>query len=86
MYIYLQKVISRKLLKKLIFCWHLGKVNDENSRIRIHLSEAWIQIRIRPLLFFRPQGGGGSMALKIPTCILKNIFFFSAKFHRFFSS
>jgi hypothetical protein len=33
---YLQKVISRKnCVKKLVFCWHLLKVNDENSRIRI---------------------------------------------------
>jgi hypothetical protein len=36
MYMYLQKVISKKTSKKLVFCWHLGKVNDENGRIRIH--------------------------------------------------
>ncbi len=31
MNMYLQTVISKKkLLKKLVFCWHLGKVNDEN--------------------------------------------------------
>ncbi len=37
MYMYLQKVISKKLFKKLVFCWHLGKVNDENNRIRIRI-------------------------------------------------
>jgi hypothetical protein len=37
MHMYLQKVISKKLFKKLVFCWHLGKVNDENSRIRIRI-------------------------------------------------
>jgi hypothetical protein len=43
---YLQKVISKKLFKKLVFCWH--QLNDENRRIRIpirihyHGSEAWI--------------------------------------------
>ncbi len=46
MYKYLQKVISKKTFKNL-FCWPLGKVNDENSRIRIririHYSEAWIR-------------------------------------------
>ncbi len=26
---------QKKLLKKFVFSWHLGKVNDENSRIRI---------------------------------------------------
>jgi hypothetical protein len=40
---YLQKVISKKLFKKLVFCRHLGKVYDENSRIRIHWSETWIR-------------------------------------------
>jgi hypothetical protein len=36
------KVISRKTLpKKLVFCWRL-EGNDENRRIRIHYSEAWI--------------------------------------------
>jgi hypothetical protein len=56
MYMYLQKVISKKLFKKLVFCWHLGKVNDENSRIRIRIRDPdplvrgmdpRIQIRIR---------------------------------------
>jgi hypothetical protein len=36
MYMYLQKVISKKLFK-FFFFWHLGKVNDENSRIRIRI-------------------------------------------------
>jgi hypothetical protein len=40
---YLQKVISKKTFKKLVFCCHLGKVTDKNSRIRIYLSEAWIR-------------------------------------------
>ncbi len=31
MHMYLQKVISKKLFKKLVFCWHLGKVNDEKA-------------------------------------------------------
>ncbi len=35
---------KKKLFKKLVFCWHLGKVNDENSRIRIRIQ---IGIRIR---------------------------------------
>ncbi len=47
MYMYLQKVISKKLFKKLVFCWHLGKVNDENSRIWIRIE---IRIRIRNCL------------------------------------
>ncbi len=39
---YLQKVLSRKnCVKKIVFAGIL-KVNDENSRIRIHSSEAWI--------------------------------------------
>jgi hypothetical protein len=29
MYKYLQKLISKKTFFKLVFCWHLGKVNDE---------------------------------------------------------
>jgi hypothetical protein len=37
MYMYLQKVISKKTFKKIVFCWHLGKVNEENSRIRIRI-------------------------------------------------
>jgi hypothetical protein len=55
---YLQKVISKKLNKKLVFCWHLGKVNDENSRIRIRIDpnpdplvrgmDPRIQIQIHP--------------------------------------
>jgi hypothetical protein len=44
---YIQKVMSKKLFKKLVFCWHLWKVNDENItiriQIRIHKSEAWIR-------------------------------------------
>ncbi len=34
---------KQKTFKKIIFFWHLGKVNDENNRmrIRIHYSEAW---------------------------------------------
>ncbi len=39
MYMYLQKVISIKTSFLLAF----GKVNDENSRIRIHKSEEWIR-------------------------------------------
>jgi hypothetical protein len=40
---HLQKVISRKnCVKKLVFAGIL-KVNDENSRIRIQYSEAWIR-------------------------------------------
>jgi hypothetical protein len=42
MYLYLQKVISRKTRKKIVFVGVL-KVNDENSRIRIHWSEARIR-------------------------------------------
>jgi hypothetical protein len=52
MKVYLQQVISKKKLFKLIFVAIL-RVNDENSRIqfririqiriRIHLSEAWIR-------------------------------------------
>ncbi len=42
MSLYLQKVISRQLSKKL-FLIGILKVNDENSRIRIHQSEAWIR-------------------------------------------
>jgi hypothetical protein len=49
MYMYLQKVISKKTITKIVFCWHLGKVNDENSRIRIHI-RIRIRIRIRPLV------------------------------------
>jgi hypothetical protein len=37
MYMYPQKVISKKTFLKLVFCWHLRKVNDENSRIRIRI-------------------------------------------------
>jgi hypothetical protein len=37
MYMYLQKVISKNIFFKLVFCWHLRKVNDENSRIRIRI-------------------------------------------------
>jgi hypothetical protein len=56
---YLQKVISKKFFKNLYLsmymsmsiCWHLWKVNDENSRIRSgSISQSMdprIQIRIR---------------------------------------
>jgi hypothetical protein len=40
---YLQKVTSRKIVLKNLFNAGILKVNDENSRIRIHLSEAWIR-------------------------------------------
>ncbi len=39
---YLQKVIAKKTFFYLFFVGIL-KVNDENSRIRIHYSEAWIR-------------------------------------------
>ncbi len=39
----LQKVISRKNCVKNQFLAGILKVNDENSRIRIHQSEAWIR-------------------------------------------
>ncbi len=39
---YLQKALSRKnCVKKLVFAGIL-KVNDENSRIRIHTKMSWI--------------------------------------------
>ncbi len=46
MYMYLQEVVSKKLFFKFVFCLHLGKVNDENSRIRG--MDPRIQIRIHP--------------------------------------
>jgi hypothetical protein len=39
---YLQKVISRKTFVKNLFFVGVLKVNDENSRIRIHPKISWI--------------------------------------------
>ncbi len=44
---YLQYVISKKTFFKLVFCWHLGKVIDENSRIRIQIQIRGMDPRIR---------------------------------------
>ncbi len=36
---------QKNFFKKLVFCWYLGKVNDENSRIRIRIRiRIWIRI------------------------------------------
>jgi hypothetical protein len=42
---YIQKVISRKTFILNKFIVGVLKVNDKNSRIRIHSSEAWIHDR-----------------------------------------
>ncbi len=41
----LSKSNKQKICNKLVFCWLLGKVSDENSRIRIRIQ---IRIRIHP--------------------------------------
>ncbi len=60
MYIYLQKVISKKTLKKLVFCVGILSATEEKSRIRIRNS----MVRIRRSVV-RIHGSGSGC---VPKC------------------